>query len=158
VELWEVVVRERVRDLIAAYNLAGDRGWVDEMLALFAQDATLSVDGEDHVGHDAIRALFTGATGPHPELIRHFTATLRIDVPAPDRATSRCYFQVLTVNGMDHWGRYSDRFAEVDGELLFSHRAVRIDGATPGGWAALRGHAPGTERGFGENPGRHDVP
>ncbi len=144
---WELAAREHVRDLIAHYNLAGDRGWVDDMLALFAADATLTIDGVDHVGHDAIRAVFTGAVGPHPELIRHFTATLQIDVPARDQATARCYFQVLTVAGLDHWGRYTDRFVCTDERWLFAHRTIRVDGATPGGWAALRGHT-----------GRHDVP
>jgi hypothetical protein len=154
-ELWELTAREHVRDLIAHYNLAGDRGWLDDVMRLFAADATLSIDGVDHVGHGAIRAVFEDAKGPHPELVRHHTATLRIDVPAPDQATSRCYFQVLTINGLDHWGRYADRFACVDGRWLFTHRSVRVDGATPGGWAALR-HAPGG--GLGEHAGRHDVP
>ena len=143
-----------MRDLIAHYNLAGDRGWIDDMLGLFAPDATLTIDGVDHVGRDAIRAVFTQATGPHPELIRHFTATIQIDVPAAGQASSRCYFQVLTVEGLDHWGRYTDRFAVVDGEWRFTHRSVRVDGATPGGWAAVRHH----QQDRGEQAGRHDVP
>jgi hypothetical protein len=157
-EQWELAAREHVRDLIAHYNLAGDRGWIDDMVALFAGDATLTIDGADHVGREAIRAVFTGATGPNPELIRHFTATLQIDVPTPDQASSRCYFQVLTVNGLDHWGRYSDRFAVVDGDWRFTHRSVRVDGATPGGWAALRSGATAAGQDGGELPGRHDVP
>src|SRR3954464_15145831 len=95
-ESWELSAREHIRDLIAHYNLAGDRGWIDDMIALFAADATLSIDGVDHVGHDAIRAVFTSAAGPHPELIRHHVATLKIDVPSPEQASARCYFQVLT--------------------------------------------------------------
>jgi uncharacterized protein (TIGR02246 family) len=159
VEQWELAAREHIRDLIAHYNLAGDRGWLDDMLALFAPDATLTVDGNDHVGLDAIRGLFTQATGPRPELIRHFTGTLQIEVSAPDHATSRCYFQVLTVNGLDHWGRYTDRFTCRDGRWLFAHRAVRVDGATPGGWATLRGYSgrAGHDAAV-EQPGRHDVP
>jgi uncharacterized protein (TIGR02246 family) len=155
VELWEVAAREQVRNLVAHYNHAGDRGWIDDMLALFTPDATLSIDGADHVGLDAIRAVFTTATGPHPELIRHHTATLQIDVPGPDRAIGRCYFQVLTATGLDHWGRYSDRYVCGDGRWLFSHRSVRIDGATAGGWAHLRGYGGPLA---GEHPGRHDVP
>jgi hypothetical protein len=150
-EPWELIARERVRDLVAHYNLSGDRGWVDDVLTLYAQDATLSIDGVDHVGHAAIRSVFQDAKGPHPELVRHHTATLRIDVPGPDSASARSYFQVLTVHGLDHWGRYADRFACVDGTWLFTHRSVRVDGATPGGWAALRGYP-------GESAGRHDVP
>ena len=148
-ELWELAARESIRDLVAHYNLAGDRGWIDDMIALFTPDATLTVDGVDHVGVDAIRAVFTTATGPHPELIRHHVATLQVDVSSPDQASSRCYFQVLTVNGLDHGGRYTDRFACIDGEWRFTARSVRVDGATPGGWAAVR---------TAEQAGRHDVP
>jgi hypothetical protein len=54
------------------------------------------------------------------------------------------------VAGLDHWGRYTDRFVRVDGTWLFAQRSVRVDGATPGGWAALRGQGPPA--------GRHDVP
>lgn len=155
-EQWELVARERVRDVIAHYNLAGDRGWIDDMVALFTPDATMTVDGVEHVGRDAIRKVFTNATSPHPELIRHHVATLKIEVPGPSCATARCYFQVLTVNGLDHWGRYTDRFTCVDGDWLFTRRSVRVDGATPGGWAQLRGYrATGSP---GEHAGRHDVP
>lgn len=162
-EHWELAARERVRDLIAHYNLAGDRGWLDDMLALFTPEATLTIDGHDHIGQDAIRAVFAKAKGPRPELIRHHVATLKIDVADTDHASSRCYFQVLTMRGLDHWGRYSDRFVRRDDRWLFSHRSVRVDGATPGGWASLRSNARETElRGStdagGEQPGRHDVP
>jgi len=154
-EQWELAARESVRDLIAHYNLAGDRGWLDDMLELFTADATLTIDGTEHAGRDAIRAVFTQAKGPHPELIRHHVATLKIDVQDADHASSRCYFQVLTTHGLDHWGRYTDRFVRQNERWLFSHRSVRVDGATPGGWAALRGFEKGSDA---ERPGRHDVP
>jgi hypothetical protein len=154
-EHWELAARESVRDLIAHYNLAGDRGWLDDMLELFTPDATLTIDGTDHIGRDAIRAVFAQAKGPHPELIRHHTATLKIDVADADHASSRCYFQVLTMRGLDHWGRYTDRFARHVDRWQFSHRSVRVDGATAGGWAALRGSYAGADA---EQTGRHDVP
>lgn len=150
-ELWELSAREEIRDLVATYNLAGDRGRLDDLLALFAPDAALSIDGVDHVGHDAIRAVFTTATGPVPQRVRHFTATLGIEVASPEDATARCYFQVLTPDGLDHWGRYTDRFVRTGGRWLFAHRSVRVEGAVPGGWAATRGypapprHAPAHE-------------
>ena len=155
-DVWELAAREGVRDTIAHYNLAGDRGHVDDMMSLFAPDATLTIDGVAHGGHAEILAVLSDAKSPHPELIRHFTSTLQIEVPAPDRANARCYFQVLTVNGLDHWGRYTDVLKCVDGRWLFTSRSVRIDGATPGGWAHLRGYPSGGAR--GEQTGRHDVP
>lgn len=140
VEHWQLSAREQIRELVARYNLAGDRGRVDEMLSLFAPDAALAVDGTEHAGHDAIRAVFTGAGVAFPRLMRHLTATLSIDVQAPDAAAAECYFQVLTDAGLDHWGRYRDSFACIDGTWLFARRSVRVDGATPGGWASERGY------------------
>jgi len=155
VEHWELAARESVRDLIAHYNLSGDRGWLDDMVDLFTPDATLTINGVDHVGRDAIRAVFTQAKGPRPELIRHHVSTLKIDVADAEHATARAYFQVLTMRGLDHWGRYTDRFVRREDRWWFTQRSVRVDGATPGGWAAMRAS---TNAGSAEQPGRHDVP
>ena len=63
--------------------------------------------------------------------LRHFTATLQIDVDGPDRAHSRCYFQVLMPHGLDHWGRYVDDFVRLDDAWLFNRRRVTVDGRVP---------------------------
>ena len=128
---------ERIRDVVARYNLYGDSGRFDEMLALFADGATLSVDGTSYDGVAAIRGLFETAAGPTPEHVRHFTSTLVVDVDG-ERASARCYFQVLTGAGLDHWGRYRDELIRVGGDWRFARREVRVDGMTPGGWAATR--------------------
>ncbi len=141
-ETWELIARESIRDLVARYNASGDSGRFDEMLALFAEDAALEIDGVAHEGRAAIRAIFEGAaarTGPAvagPAFIRHFTASHQIDLEGPGAARGRCYFQVLTDRGVDHWGRYVDRY-RLDGDLWrFARRSVSVDHAVPGGWAA----------------------
>ena len=131
---------EAIRDVVARYNLYGDSGRITEMLELFADDATLTVDGMAYDGKDAIRGLFETAVGPVPEVIRHHTSTLVIDV-AGDKAVARCYFQVLTSQGLDHWGRYRDALVRVGRRWVFARREVRVDGMTPGGWADQRSHA-----------------
>jgi predicted peroxiredoxin len=70
--------------------------------------------------------------------MRHYTSTLQIDVTSPTEATSRCYYQVITAKGADHWGRYVDAFTVVDGKWRFSHRKVSVDGRMAGGFAAGR--------------------
>ena len=50
-------------------------------------------------------------------------------------ADGRCYFSVLTPGGLDHWGRYRDRYRAVDGRWLFEERRIRVDAMVPGGWA-----------------------
>lgn len=138
---WELEARESIRDLVARYNANGDAGRFDPMLALFAEDAVLEVPDGRIEGRAAIRAFFEGvARGeggrPPVRLLRHHTATLQIDLVSPDQARSRCYYQVFTETGLDHWGRYVDDYRRVDGCWLFARRRVTLDGAVPGGWAA----------------------
>jgi ketosteroid isomerase-like protein len=128
---------EAIRDVIARYNLFGDSGRFDRMLDLFAADATLTVDGTTYDDKAAIRRLFETAAGPTPEHVRHFTSTLVLDVDG-DTASARCYFQVLTEQGLDHWGRYRDSLVRSGDRWLFTRRDVRVDGRIPGGWADAR--------------------
>jgi ketosteroid isomerase-like protein len=145
-ELWELVARESARDLVARYNACGDADEIEAMVALFAEDAVMEV-GEwgRHEGREAIRAFFAGVRSPAEKdpaaqrrLIRHFTATHCIDVESPEHARGQCYFLVLTHSGLDHWGRYIDRYGTENGSWRFARREVVVDGVTPGGWAEAR--------------------
>lgn len=135
VETWELIAREQIRDLVAAYAHCADSGRFDEMVALFADDGVLETpDGQEHRGRDVIRAFLTGtkaqlaATAAGAPLIRHHVSNLRIVVSGPDAATGAAYFFVITERGPDHWGRYRDRYVCVDGRWRFAHRRVRLDG------------------------------
>lgn len=139
-EPFELEARECIRDLVARYNAKGDAGRFDEMLALFAEDATFELEGETLHGRPAIRAYFEGVaqrTGPGraAAFVRHFTATHQIDVLSEHEARGRCYYAVLTERGLDHWGRYLDEYRRSDGRWLFQRRKVTLDAAVPGGWA-----------------------
>ena len=145
-DLQELVARESARDLVARYNACGDGDQLGEMIDLFARDAVMDV-GEWglHEGIDAIRAFFEGVRRPaggdpaaERRYIRHFTATHRIDVDGPNRATGQCYFMVITAHGLDHWGRYLDVYVTEDGAWRFGRREVVVEGVTPGGWADAR--------------------
>jgi uncharacterized protein (TIGR02246 family) len=145
-EHWELEARESIRDLVARYNASGDAGRFDELLALFAEDGVLEViDGETARGREQIRSLVTRAArseapaapaGEKPRVLRHFTATHQIDIQAPDAATGRCYYAVLTADGLDHWGRYQDRYVREAERWRFASRRVSVDAAVPDGWAA----------------------
>ena len=142
-EAWELEARESIRDLVARYNASGDAGRFDPMLELFAEDAELEVPGRTLRGRAAIRAFFEevarGGGRPAVRVLRHHTATHQIDVLGPDEARGRCYFQVLTERGLDHWGRYVDAYRRRAGRWVFQSRRVSVDGAVPGAW----GGAPG---------------
>lgn len=148
-DLWEVIARESIRDLVARYNACGDAGRFDDVMALFAPDATMElvVDGETRAfeGLGEIRAIFTGtretwaddatAAGV-PAYVRHSVSTHQIDLMDPTHATGRAYFQVIRAHGLDHWGRYLDRYEERDGQWRFTFRRATADG-----WSAGSGSA-----------------
>jgi len=159
-ETWELLARECIRDTIVRYNANGDAARWDELEALFAPDAVMDIDGQIYEGRPAIMAMFrtvqlsavhddTGS-GPHEAhttmaewlargnkpFVRHFTATTQIDVLSETRATARSYYLVLTVHGLDHWGRYIDDLTLVDGRWVFGRRQHRLDAAIEGGRAA----------------------
>lgn len=138
-ELWELVAREQIRDTIARYNHAGDSGRFDEMVEQFHPDGVLELvdSGERHAGRDALRGFFTGvaarfAASLEPRAprgpLRHCVTNIRIIVDNPRAAHSDAYFLVITAIGLDHWGRYRDRFTPHEGRWLLEHRSVRTDG------------------------------
>jgi hypothetical protein len=139
VDLDELMAREAIRDLVARYNAGADGGRFDEVVPLFAPDAVMEIPNETLTGRDEIEGMFRRTqqrvldAKPSPgarQYIRHFTATLQIDVEGPDEARSRCYYQVIMAHGLDHWGRYIDRYRRVDGVWRFAHRKVTTDGRT----------------------------
>jgi hypothetical protein len=142
----ELVAREAIRELAAAYAHAADGGRFDDLLALFTVDGSLQVDDrEPLVGPTAIRA-FVGGTQTSVQLaatktrgyIRHNVTSHTITVDGPDDAHGAAYFFVVTERGPDHWGRYRDRYVRRDDRWLFASRRVRVDGVAPGSWAEER--------------------
>ncbi|MGP0029140.1 MAG: nuclear transport factor 2 family protein [Acidimicrobiales bacterium] len=141
-DLWELVARESIRDLVARYNANGDSGRFDHVLECFAPDAVMEIDGEVYRGRPHIRTIFTNAAEaarrwPEPLIMRHHTSTLQIDLAGPNEASSRCYYQVVTAKGLDHWGRYLDDYTVVDGVWYFARRREFLDGSVPDSWAAF---------------------
>ena len=144
-EIWELIARESIRDLVARYNANGDSGRFEPMLDLFAEESTMEIPGDTYQGKAAIRGMFegvatrTGASeGPTVKFIRHCTSTHQIDLQSETEAKGRCYYMVLTDKGLDHWGRYIDEYRRVDGEWRFWHRKVTMDTAVPDAWATER--------------------
>ncbi|MFD0687242.1 nuclear transport factor 2 family protein [Actinomadura fibrosa] len=140
-ESWELVARERVRDAVAAYTHAADRGRAGDLAALFAPDGVLEIrGGATAAGREAIAALVAGAAGRgsaprpdgHPGVIRHFVANLRFEEVAPDAVRASAYFLVMNATGPDHWGRYRDLLVPGgdEGQWLFARRFVSVDGAS----------------------------
>ena len=147
-ELWELVARESIRDLVARYNANGDSGRFEQMLALFADDAVMELVSDDgeverFEGVERIATIFTGTKAGWDEAaaatrsrhhIRHFVATHQIDLIDTTHATGRSYYAVIMGHGLDHWGRYIDDYEERDGRWRITRRRALSDGRTPGGF------------------------
>jgi hypothetical protein len=145
----DLLARESIRDLVTRYNSNGDSGRFAPLKDLFAEHAVMELIGRDgsvdrYDGRERLMEIFTGAkertssraASTAPVYIRHYTATHQIDLVDADHATGRCYFAVIMAEGLDHWGRYIDRYVRIDGAWRFEHRRVHVDGSTPGSWFA----------------------
>ena len=143
-ELWQLEAYAEIRDLISAYNSFGDRGRFDQLLELFAETAVMDIyDGRIYEGADQIKTVFTDSSDSlskddSPSYIQHHTSSTHIEFEGDKKANSKSYFSVFLSNGIDHWGRYEDKFENINGKWLFVYRRVKTDGYLPEGWAAKR--------------------
>jgi ketosteroid isomerase-like protein len=132
-DLWELQAREAIRDTVARYNANGDTGRFAHVIELFTDDAVMEVGSRVCTGRDEIITIFTSARDHRageaaPGYVRHFTSTHQIDLIDRGHANGRLYYQVLTDVGLDHWGRYVDRYRLDDGRWKFARRTVTVDG------------------------------
>jgi hypothetical protein len=146
VDVHDLIARESIRDLVARYNAYGDSGRFEALSELFALDAVMEIVQLGggivrHEGRDDIGRIFSrvsdrveSRTGDVKSYIRHFTATHQIDLVDADHAEGRLYFVVFMPHGLDHWGRYVDRYGRVDGGWVFTHRRVYVEGRTADSW------------------------
>jgi len=136
---WEVGGRVAIFDLINRYNAEADRGHFAQALELFSDGATFEVGKKVWEGKKSILAMMEStsnriASNSEIKFYRHVTSTHQIDFASETQASGRCYLHIVTDLGLDHWGRYIDRFANTETGWLFSARRVVIDGwSDPGG-------------------------
>ena len=137
-DLEELTAREEIRALIARYNHAGDRGRLDELVACFGADGVMEIEGVAPLqGRSAIRrhlerVVSELAAASERVSLRHHVSSISIELDSRLEARAHSYFAVFTEVGLDHWGRYADHFARVDGSWRIAHRRVRVDGSVPG--------------------------
>jgi hypothetical protein len=138
VELWELSAREACRDTLAQYTHSGDRYLLEDFAGAFCEDGILEIRGAEALqGRAAIMARFGGATaqkrsaGSARRIVRHNVTNIRFESVTPDEAVVASYFTVITEIGLDHMGRYRDRFVPVDQRWLIAHRFVSTDWRSP---------------------------
>ena len=141
-ERTDLIAREHIRDLLARYTWAGDRGDAAGLADCFTANGVLDLGGHGGTiqGRDAIAAEITkviaraATAGGSPGPVHHHVSSVLIDLDHHDSATVQSYFLVITAIGPDHWGRYADRVVETvpGGPWRFAERKVRVDGHAPG--------------------------
>ena len=143
-ETWELIAREAIRETLARYAHCADSGRFGDLANLFAEDGVLEIDGREPLVGRVVIVKFLGNTkaslGSTLErpYIRHHTSSVSIELHDERTASSRSYFLAITECGPDHWGRYRDDLALVDGRWLFGKRRVKVDGHSPTSWRATR--------------------
>jgi hypothetical protein len=137
----ELSAREAVRDLLARYTWAGDRGRASDLAGCFLDTGVLDVgDGGRWEGRAAIEAEIravvdrAAAAGGAASPVHHHVTSVLIDLVDATSAEVRAYFCVFTDVGADHWGTYKDRVEvdHIDGSWRFASRVVRVLGHAPG--------------------------
>lgn len=119
--------RDAIRDLLARYTYAGDRGRIAELAACFAADGILEYPGASPAGPEAIAAsLAGGVRDPQLTFVRHHITNPQISIE-DGAATARSYFTVHSDFGPDHSGTYDDRLVRTIDGWRFAHRRVRVD-------------------------------
>jgi hypothetical protein len=135
----ELAAREAVREAIARYAHAVDRGKFDVAAACFSEQGVLDIrDSGRAEGRAAISELFAGAgrklaSTSTRAFVRHHVSSMSIEVDVTaGRANATSYFFVVTEIGPDHWGTYRDELMRDDasGDWLFSERNVTVEGRT----------------------------
>lgn len=131
----EAIDREQIRELIARYNHAGDRGRLDQLVACFTEDGVLDLEDVELRGRKAIVRHLSGvvdelAAATSVATLRHHVASVMIDLEGDGTARASSYFSVYTEVGLDHWGVYRDQLRRVGDDWMIALRRVRVDGAT----------------------------
>ncbi|MCZ7527957.1 MAG: nuclear transport factor 2 family protein [Acidimicrobiia bacterium] len=140
-ELWELSARERIRETLARYNHAGDRGRAEELAGQFAEDGVLEVHGQEpRRGRTAIKEYirsvardFTENLGRGGEVpvVRHHVSNVLVTDLSSTQVRVSSYFFVILNHGVAQWGRYRDVLVPDGDRWVFAHRLVRLEGELP---------------------------
>jgi hypothetical protein len=135
----QAVAAQAIAHTQSVYATEGDRGRLDGLVTAFTEDGVLEFHGGRHEGHAAIKASLEGGLAVPRErfadtrgFVRHNLTTRRIEFDGPDAADVFTYFMVMTPLGLDHTGRYVDRFVRSGERWLIAHRRVTLDWAAAG--------------------------
>ena len=133
----ETSARVQIHYTMAVYCNSVDSGEVEGVVSTFAEGARLELSqGPALHGRSAIRAFYEPVIGPaRPDrapgeplpLLRHNLTTSRVEFASDHEAQGWTYFMSLTRHGLDHAGRYIDRFARHGERWLIEDRKIVVE-------------------------------
>lgn len=133
--------KDEVRSTIAEYcRLTDALAGVDELIAMFDEDAALLNPSGTHHGRDAIDAYYRMTLGGETVFSRHHVMNQDIEIIAPNVARHRAYFIALLGRGgrsQIAMGQYDDELVRTDAGWKFTKKGNDIIGMTTlvEGWA-----------------------
>lgn len=141
--------RVMIHYTMAVYANSVDSGDVEGVVSAFAEDAQLELSGGLAVrGRAAIRAFYEpviGASRPDRQpgeplpLLRHNLTTSRVEFVSDAVAQGWTYFMSVSRHGLDHTGRYIDRFVRHGERWLIDDRRIVVEWyGTPSWYHAVR--------------------
>ncbi len=121
--------QEAIGRTLAQYCQFCDDGRFDEWEALFTEDSTFSVQGNEQVGRTAIRQ-FIEAGQPPERRGRHLCGNSLIDVDGDRASVATDYIFVSRALEVLSAGRYLDVLVRDGDRWLFAERRIQfLDGA-----------------------------
>lgn len=123
----------------ARYIRLVDENRASELGELFTQDGVLDskVMGRRCNGREEIVEYISGLRSWAKVTIHASPADIEFTDQA--HARSRSYFTVLTKDGLDHWGAYSDELVQREGTWLFHSRVIELLGTASERWLGSAG-------------------
>jgi hypothetical protein len=132
----EISIRLGVADLLARYQRLADSGRLEELTALFLQDAVFETDAAPCHGPEEIRSFFESTatafvnSGALPG--RHHLSSIFVEPRSDGVVSTYACFLWIGSKGPDHWGTYRDEVVESDDGWRFKRRRAIIDGHVSG--------------------------
>lgn len=129
----ELLAREAIRDVMARYVAAADRGHYSELAALFTPDGVIGF-GERHKyeGREAIATGMTEAAkrrGAYDDgnFQRHILGQPLIGITDANTASAVTYLLVVSELGVEASGVYIDDFVKQDGSWFIAKRYANME-------------------------------
>jgi 3-phenylpropionate/cinnamic acid dioxygenase small subunit len=138
-ELEEGAARAQIRNTIAIYNNAGDRGRIEEVLEAFAEAAVYDLPSQRMEGHKQIFEFLSGVaargraaaagdtqTASKGAGARHHLTTQRIEFTSDSEADAWTYFFTMSRGEVFQEGLYIDHLARTPKGWKIKHRRVKL--------------------------------